>query len=544
MSGADQIKHNAVYRQQKIVEILKLLHNGGSFETAKAIFDETFDQVDVAEITSAERELIASGLNPMEIQHLCNVHAAVFKGKITDDQTETPDQEQPGHPVQVLKLENLIIGSLLKDELLPCLKKWQQSGTDELYLERMRRALADLATIDRHYTRKENLIFPLMDKYGITAPPKVMWGVDDQIRDLIKQANQLVNAAPLPDKYVIEQAIEAANKEIKEMIFKEEEIMVPMVNEVFTVADWGLIAAESDPIGYTLIAPPLPWRPTAAQLATATPQVDSKIANELNEMAQALAAQTNPNWPKIDPQVKNYKVNEFKTQIGAPTQAAAPTATTPPTPPTTAPVAAPAPAPSASSASTGPTAGARDLSGDYQPTHLLLSAQGFAQVAFNNGTLDLAQLTGIFKVLPLDLTFVDANDQVAWFSDDGDRVFPRTKAVVGRAVVNCHPPKSADRVLKILSDFHDGVRDHADFWIDFRGRRVYIRYFAVHDEQGQYAGCLEVTQDITKIQQLTGQKRLEDEAAPTSDAASVSADPAAADPAAAADTDAQAGGND
>ena len=75
-------EHNAVYRQNKIVEILKLLHQGGSFEEAKAIFDQTFASVDVSEITSAERELIASGLNPMEIQNLCNVHAAVFKGKI------------------------------------------------------------------------------------------------------------------------------------------------------------------------------------------------------------------------------------------------------------------------------------------------------------------------------------------------------------------------------------------------------------------------------------------------------------------------------
>ncbi|WP_261806223.1 DUF438 domain-containing protein [Lapidilactobacillus luobeiensis] len=509
MSAADQIKHNAVYRQQKIVEILKLLHNGGSFEKAKAIFDETFDQVDVAEITSAERELIASGLNPMEIQHLCNVHAAVFKGKITDEQTTTPDQEQPGHPVQVLKLENLIIGSLLQDELLPCLKKWQQSGSDDVYLQRMRKALQDLTTIDRHYTRKENLIFPLMDKYGITAPPKVMWGVDDQIRDLIKQANKLVAQEPLPDKYVIETAIEAANKEIKEMIFKEEEIMVPMVNEVFTVADWGLIAAESDPIGYTLIAPPLPWRPTAAQLAAATPQVDSKIANELNEMAQALADQQTPGRLKIDPQVKNYKVKEFKEQLGTPAPSSASTTDT------QAATAEPDPAVVRPDVATPAGSSAKEAMADYQPTQLLLNAQGQAQIAFNNGQLDLGELTGIFKVLPVDLTFVDANDQVAWFSDDGDRVFPRTKAVVGRAVINCHPPKSADRVLKILSDFHQGLRDHADFWIDFRGRRVYIRYFAVHDEQGQYAGCLEVTQDITKIQQLTGQKRLEDEPTPT-----------------------------
>ena len=146
---------------------------------------------------------------------------------------------------------------------------------------------------------------------------------------------------------------------------------------------------------------------------------------------------------------------------------------------------------------------------DYVPTHLLLDANGRAQISFNNGTLDLSQLTGIFKVLPIDLTLVDVNDQVAWFSDDGDRIFPRTKAVVGRAVVNCHPPKSVDKVEKILSDFHNGTRQEADFWINFRGRMAYIRYFAVHDEDGEYIGCLEATQDITAIQALTGEKRLD-----------------------------------
>ncbi|WP_125767864.1 DUF438 domain-containing protein [Lapidilactobacillus wuchangensis] len=471
----DALQHNAVYRQNKIVEILKLLHNGGSFEEAKAIFDQTFASVDVSEITSAERELIASGLNPMEIQNLCNVHAAVFKGKINDSQTKTPDQEQPGHPVQVMKLENMIISSLLKDELLPCLKKWQQSGQDDEYLTRMRRALHDLQTIDNHYARKENLIFPLMDKYGITAPPKVMWGVDDKIRGLIKRANQLVNQTPLPDKYEIETAIEAANKEIVEMIFKEEEIMLPMVSEVFTVADWGLIARESDDIGYTLIAQPLPWRPTAEQLAAAPTAPKSKMAQQLNEMAKALAAAPTSR-PEINPDLKQEKVAEFKQQMPP---AATATKTT-------------------------------VQSTEIEPTRLQLDGAGRAQVLFNNGSLDLNELTGIFSVLPVDLTFVDRHDQVAWFSDDGERVFPRTKAVIGRAVVNCHPPKSVDKVEKILSDFHQGLADHADFWIDFRGKRVYIRYFAVHDLAGQYLGCLEVTQNITTIQQLTGEKRLED----------------------------------
>ncbi|MFD1431504.1 DUF438 domain-containing protein [Lacticaseibacillus yichunensis] len=246
---------HATDRQKKIVEILQMLHQGGSFEDAKKIFDETFDGVDVAEITGAERELIASGLNPMEIQNLCNVHAAVFRGKI-NDHAKTPMEETPSHPVQVMKLENVVLESLLNDELLPSLKKWQQqdpaqpAGPDDaILLARINNALADLTTINKHYQRKENLIFPLMDKYGITAPPKVMWGVDDEIRGWIKDAQQLASAPVIPDRYAVEAAIQKAAKEVDEMVFKEEEIMLPMVLEVFTPSDWGMIAKESDPIG-------------------------------------------------------------------------------------------------------------------------------------------------------------------------------------------------------------------------------------------------------------------------------------------------------
>ncbi len=102
--------------------------------------------------------MIASGLNPMEIQNLCNVHAAVFRGKINPNQ-ETPTADIPGHPVQVLKLENMVLMSLINDELLPTLKKWQQDGDNPDYLARLQQALRDLATIDKHYARKENLIF-------------------------------------------------------------------------------------------------------------------------------------------------------------------------------------------------------------------------------------------------------------------------------------------------------------------------------------------------------------------------------------------------
>ena len=131
-------------------------------------------------------------------------------------------------------------------------------------------------------------------------------------------------------------------------------------------------------------------------------------------------------------------------------------------------------------------------------------------VVLPTGTLQLQEMIAMFQVLPVDLTFVDKEDRVRFFSEGKSRVFPRTKSVIGREVVNCHPPKSMHIVQQILDDFRSGARSEADFWIDMRGKKIYIRYFAVKNEDGDYLGCLEVTQDITEIQSIEGQNRLLD----------------------------------
>jgi DUF438 domain-containing protein len=110
--------------------------------------------------------------------------------------------------------------------------------------------------------------------------------------------------------------------------------------------------------------------------------------------------------------------------------------------------------------------------------------------------------------LPVDLTFVDADDRVRFFSEGRNRVFPRAKAVIGRKVQHCHPPASVGVVNRILSDFRSGAQSVAEFWIEMRGRFVHIRYFAVRDESGAYLGTLEVTQDLTRERTLEGQRRL------------------------------------
>jgi uncharacterized protein len=126
------------------------------------------------------------------------------------------------------------------------------------------------------------------------------------------------------------------------------------------------------------------------------------------------------------------------------------------------------------------------------------------------GGLTLEQVDLLLTHLPVDVSYVDAEDTVRYYSDTKDRIFKRTPAVIGRKVQNCHPPKSVGIVEDILKAFKSGKRDSAEFWITLDGHFLHIRYFALRDKTGAYQGCLEVGQDVTGIRALTGEKRLLD----------------------------------
>ena len=124
------------------------------------------------------------------------------------------------------------------------------------------------------------------------------------------------------------------------------------------------------------------------------------------------------------------------------------------------------------------------------------------------GHVSVEQLTAVLSTLPLDLTFVDAEDRVAFFSEGPDRIFARSKAIIGRKVQHCHPPRSADTVTSILDDFRSGRQNVAEFWINFQNKFVHIRYFAVRNDEGKYLGTVELTQDLAPLRQLSGERRL------------------------------------
>jgi uncharacterized protein len=129
---------------------------------------------------------------------------------------------------------------------------------------------------------------------------------------------------------------------------------------------------------------------------------------------------------------------------------------------------------------------------------------------FETGNLTMEEIEAIFNNLPVDITFVGKDDTVRYFSQTRDRIFPRAKAIIGKTVQNCHPQKSVDKVNQIVSEFKSKKRDTAEFWINMQGKVVYIRYFAIRDNEDEYIGTMEVTQDITGIQKINGEKRLMD----------------------------------
>lgn len=268
--------NNREYRQKRLKELIKELHDGASVAEVKAAFAELTDGISAVEIAEIEQALVNEGMPVEEIQRLCDVHAEVFKGSIEDihkcDACNVSDFEE-GHPVDTFKKENRAIEKLL-DEIEIFLDAYT-SYPESDQLNNLKMRLEKISSIDKHYKRKENLIFPYMEKYNITAPPKVMWGVDDEIRASIKEALSFLNEER-PDVSLIESKVKETMTKIRDMIFKEEEIMFPMVLETFSEQEWIEIEKSSAEIGYTLLDSVKRWRQATVVKETIDPENPTK----------------------------------------------------------------------------------------------------------------------------------------------------------------------------------------------------------------------------------------------------------------------------
>jgi DUF438 domain-containing protein len=388
-------------RMEKLKRIIRDLHDGRTVEDVKSRFEDVIKNVNSVEIARMEQELIDEGLPQEEIKRLCDVHVEIFRGGLEEAQDMLAP---PGHPVHTFMKENQALEGLLS-VLSTTLNQVESEQDPEKAFDEKRSEISGLlrsvSEIKNHYLRKENQLFPVLESKGVSGPSQVMWSIHDDIRDSIRS---LLNRIEHSDLHDIKDDVRETVRNMKDMIYKEEKVLLPMSLEKLSEEEWSRLREGEGEIGYSWIKPDKGW----------------KGVRMLREKGSG----------------DNIKLDE--------------------------------------------------------------------------GSLNPDQINSILKTLPVDISFVDHEDKVVYYSATGERIFPRSPNVIGREVKYCHPPKSVHVVRKILDEFRNGNKDAAEFWIRLQGKFVYIRYFAVRNDEGRYLGCLEVSQDVTRIRKLEGEKRLLD----------------------------------
>jgi len=400
-------------RKQKVKELIMRLHQGEDPGAVKEEFKEVIKGLSPFQIAKIEGEMIKDGMPREEIHNLCDVHLAAMKDAIEGTAPMVPEW----HPLRVLLGEHrefLKAASQLR-ELAKQLKAASGKGEVADQIRKVSAIVGDFPMEELHYQREENVLFPYLEKHGVTEPPAIMWMDHDRIREMKKNISSLVSRSDGMDfseftRFFMEAAL-AYHEMVSSHFYKENNILFPSSVQVIEDAEWKDIRKQFDDIGY-------------------------------------------------------FKVKPLEGEM---------------------------------------------LEGESEsPEEVVSALSQEGEIRFEAGSLRFHELEPLFNSLPVDITFVDNEDRVRYFSQTKDRIFVRAKAIIGREVKNCHPQKSVHVVSQIVSDFKSGKRDNADFWINLNDRMILIRYYAVRNKDGDYLGTVEVSQDITEIQQLSGEKRLLD----------------------------------
>ncbi|HLN54162.1 MAG TPA: DUF438 domain-containing protein [Lentimicrobium sp.] len=405
-----ELINNSKFRKEKLKELILKLHEGKNPAEVRSELVSTLQNIPYGEVVEVEQELIKQGLPETEVLRLCDIHGEVLEGHID---LSSAKKIPEGHPVDVFIQEN--------KELLKVVEKATNilgvlpHISDEEFPKYKLQILAQfnsLMDVDKHYRRKEYLVFPYLEKNDITGPPKVMWGKHDEIREQLKGCIELLRTEEITREDIIDAddlLFQPVLKAIADMTKKEEEILFPMCMDTLTTEDWWHIHQQTLEFGFTLYDPPTDWRPEG------TPFTVYENKGVLNE------------------------------------------------------------------------------SGNIQ---------------LPSGSFDAEEIMAILNTVPFDMTFVDRNDKVKYFTQGKERIFARSRSIINRDVRLCHPPGSVHIIEKILDDFKSGRASHAPFWIQMQGKFIHIEYFALRNEKGEYLGTLEVSQDLSELRKLEGEKRI------------------------------------
>ena len=317
----------------------------------------------------------------------------------------TVEKLPSGHPIKVYYEESELIQSLL----------FELNDVDLIVdFQKYFNIFNQLTTIEKRFARKENQLFPYLEKHGWEGPSQGMWSFHDNLRDQIRLLNSY-NKEKNTTKII--ENIPYLIDGLKRLLSIEDTRLFPNALDLLSEEDWKEFYIGDEEIGWMLTEKPKPY-------------------------------------PAIDQEAYIHPSEDTQT---------------------------------------------RELSFSLENTF-----------HYDEGYMTPEQVNLLLRFLPIDLTYVDENDKVVFYNRGDDRVFPRSKGIIGREVKFCHPPKSVHMVIQIVEEFKAGNRDVAEFWFNFKGKMIHVRYFAIRDKNKKYKGVIEMSQDITDIQKLEGEKRLLD----------------------------------
>jgi PAS domain S-box-containing protein len=393
-----------------VKDLIKQLHEGKNPEEVKKQFRNTLQKVSSTQIAQAEQELVKEGMPQQEIRKLCDVHLAVFRESLDKQKIEL----DVDHPIYVLMEEHNVILKYIEELKSIIQRVAGATSFDDVAdeVDRLGHVAEHLMEVEKHNVREENVLFPYLEKHGVSEPPAVMWAEHNELKEKKKQLLKLSEIhGKIAFKDFAKQLTDIGGyitEALSSHVYKENHILYPAALQTIDDSEWGEIREQCDELGYCCFTP-----------------------------------------------------RYVKAEEGKEAQASEGT------------------------------------------------------IGFDTGSMTMEEVEGMLNALPVDVTFVDTQDTVRYFNKAEGRVFPRTKAVIGRKVQMCHPPKSIHVVSKVIDDLKNGRRSSADFWIDINQRKIYIRYFPVHGQNGRFLGVMEVTQDITDVKKIEGERRLLNETGST-----------------------------
>ncbi len=412
------------WKLELVKSLLKKIHEGADPESLKKEFGEVLAKVNPAEIPVIEQQLVKEGVPIQEILKMCDIHVALFRDYLVGRELKGVPES---HPLDLLLRENELI--LKWAEQLGVIANALANASNEEtapLLQQLRALLSNLRAVRTHYRKIQMLLFPYLERRGIVAVPRVLWGREDQailkLRALLKRVQD-----ELPPEEVNALAKEAADlaNELTELVFRENKILFPALWALLTEGEWAAVAEEARKIGY-LVKAEREWEPKAEPVLPhqSEPKVEEDSLERLPPEFRAVAAGVEPDKYRL--------VREGDLSLGT-------------------------------------------------------------------GFLSPEEVEGVFRALPVEVTFADASDRVRFYSDGRlPPAFVRTRTILGRNLLYCHPPRLERLVRETVETLKRGEADYREFWTRIGERIVRVFISAVRDEGGRYLGAVEVVEDFTE----------------------------------------------